>query len=75
MMAGQVQRQRSATRTRFSKAMVGAWIAERRKALEKQYRFNPQNGWAQVEGKGEVVNRAYGEYDGLLGIAEAFDLE
>lgn len=64
------------TRPRFSKATLGAEIERRILSLQEEYevKFNPNNGYAQVRGKGEEKNRAYGEFRALLDLAEHFDL-
>lgn len=60
---------------RFSKAKLLAAIRLRRNELELQYDFDPGNGYAQVRGKGEEINHAYGEYDGLARLRTYLDLD
>ena len=60
---------------RFSKAALARFVWKRIELLEKApYKFDPGNGWAQVIGKGEEINRAYGEYYMLRLMLDAFDL-
>jgi hypothetical protein len=59
---------------RFSKAKLAAYVERRRIELQTEFGFDPTNGWAQVEGKGEAVNRAYGEYDSLANLVDVFGL-
>lgn len=49
-------------RRRFSKASLLEHLDRRITALQEKYRFDPMNGWAQVRGRGEEINREYGEY-------------
>ncbi len=69
---------------RFSKATLAKYIADHIKLGHEsgakwtpgdQNKFNPDHGWAQVEGKGEDVNRAYGSFRALLDLAEEFGLD
>ena len=50
---------------RFNKDNVLIHIELRMKHLEKKWGFNPNNGWAQVEGEPIEKIVAYGEYSGL----------
>lgn len=59
---------------RFSRSAVAAWAWIGIDALEREHGFDSRNGWAQVEGKGEAVNRAYGEYETLRGLVDAWGL-
>lgn len=34
--------------------------------LVKKHGFNERIGWAQVNGRGEAINRVYGRYEALL---------
>lgn len=60
---------RGRTVKRFNKAAVSEYVEARRTELEAEYGFMDSLGWAQVEGKGEEANRAYGEYDALARMA------
>ena len=60
---------------RFGKATVSEYITKRLGVLLEKHHFDAGNGYAQVRGKGEEVNRAYGEWDVLLQMAEAFEIE
>jgi len=59
---------------KFSKSKLAADTWERINKLEETYKFKSYNGWAQVDGKGEEINRAYGEYECLLSITNDYDL-
>ena len=63
---------------RFSKKLLKNWLEERFFEIQKNRRFDQGNGWAQVDGKGEEANRAYGEwraYEIVLNAAEFGFLE
>ena len=36
--------------------------------LVKENDFDTRNGWQQVDGKGEAINRAYGQMDAYLAL-------
>ena len=55
---------------RFSKKMMQNLLVKQIEYLEKKYRFTRQNGWNQVEGKGEEHNRAYGRWDTLRNLLD-----
>jgi hypothetical protein len=59
---------------RFSKQTVIDYIARRQSELEAEFGFDPRNGWSQVDGKGEEINRAYGEYASLSTLVDVFEL-
>ncbi len=40
--------------------------------FEKEYKFVSDNGWSQVEGKGEALNRAYGQYEKVLSLISKY---
>lgn len=51
---------------RFSKATVIAAIEAQREAIcRRGVRFNENDGWDQVRGRGEETNRSYGEWRAL----------
>lgn len=50
-----------------------AFLQERVNWIQKSYRFDRQNGYAQVQGRGEVINRVYAEWDTLNRIIEAIE--
>lgn len=60
---------------RFSKKQLAIWIGKKTKWMETEYGFHTQTGWAQVEGKGEKLNRLYGEYEQLQDLMHVFDLD
>jgi len=64
-----------ASKPRFSRAHVAAVIERRIHALQKQHRFDPDNGWAQVEGAPIETIVDYGAYDALLSLLETLGLE
>lgn len=41
--------------------------------LERDYGFDGANGWDQVRGKGEEVNRAYGQYVAMRDLLNAIE--
>ena len=43
-----------------------SYLETRFNSLKKEYRFNESNGWNQVKGLGEEVNRAYGEFEAVI---------
>lgn len=55
---------------RFNKAELLEDLAERAASIQQRWGFDAANGWAQVEGKGEEANRAYGEWSAITGILE-----
>lgn len=58
---------------RFSKQLLLSHLDAQILELQDEYKFDPMNGWAQVEGKGEERNRKYGEYDALLRLSEQIE--
>lgn len=52
-------------KAKFTKAQVIATITDRMESLQKKHKFDPRNGWAQVEGKDTAVIVDYGRYDEL----------
>lgn len=58
------------TGRRFSKQLVGEYIAKRTKGHD----FDPGDGWKQAEDRGEAINRDYGGWRALLDLADYFDL-
>lgn len=63
------------SKRRFSKMKVARVLARKISALIKEHGFDPDRGWEQVEGKGEEVNRAYGEFLGCVHVAMGLDIE
>lgn len=57
---------------RFSRATMLEELERRYEGLRKQYRFDPNNGWAQVEGKPLVVVVSYGRFALLEDLIEEF---
>lgn len=56
--------------TRFSKAALITRLSALKSALERKHKFNPHDGWDQVDCKGEEINRQYGRY---VAITELLD--
>lgn len=50
---------------RFSKDNVLIHIEAKMQKLQEKWNFDPNNGWAQVEGAGFSKVMAYGEYQVL----------
>jgi hypothetical protein len=59
---------------RFSKQSLIDYIERRQTELEAEFGFTARDGWSQVEGKGEEINRAYGEYTHLSTLVDVFEL-
>ena len=59
----------------YSQLSFDAGLRERVAMLVKEHRFDCDNGWAQVDGKGDEAHRAYGEFRMLHDIAEEFGIE
>lgn len=57
---------------RFSRGQLLLWVTRKRAAMQEEFGFDPNNGYAQVDGRGEEINRAYGMYDMLDAIADEF---
>jgi len=65
------------TAKRFSKKLLTTWLERRFLDMQKANHFDQNNGWAQVQGKGEEANRLYGEwraYEVVLRVVENGDL-
>lgn len=60
---------------RFSKEKLAHHLARKIHYLANIHKFDHDNGWVQVEGKGEEINRAYGEYLGMVHIAMTMEIE
>lgn len=60
---------------RFSKKVLAYWIGERTLWMETEYKFHDRTGYVQVFGKGEELNRLFGEYQQLKSLMYAFDLD
>lgn len=58
---------------RFSKSTVSVYLLQRLNNLIDQYNFDSNVGWVQVEGLGEVMNRAYGEFITLQDLVDNLD--
>jgi len=59
---------------RFSKALFGAWVAQRMRYLETCEGFRRGDGWGKYDKRKSDINRAFGEYSALRTIQDAFDL-
>lgn len=53
---------------RYSKAALIEYLDRRVGQLQSEHGFHPTDGSAQVNGRGEEVNRAYGEHEALNGL-------
>ena len=62
------------TNQRFSKKELARFLRAGIEYRQRQYNFDPDDGCAQVQGKGEKINRVYGEWDVLNTLMEEFDL-
>lgn len=60
---------------RFTRATLAKYVFGHLDAMRGKYGFVAHRGWAQVEGKGEEKNRAYGEWDAMQMIVDRFGLE
>jgi hypothetical protein len=49
--------------TRFSKQAMIAYLHQQLRHYEDTFGFTTENGWAQVAGQPENIQRAYGEFD------------
>lgn len=56
--------------SRFSRRVVADEISRALAALYRDHDFDERDGYAQVRGRGEEINRAYGEWDALLRLSE-----
>lgn len=54
----------------FSKKAMIEHLTICAERLQKEHRFDPGNGWNQVKGKSEEVNRAYGQWRTYLQILD-----
>jgi hypothetical protein len=61
-------------RDRFSKTTLAQALFAKIHLLEMEYNFDRGNGFSQVVGHPEDVNRAYGEFRMALDVVERFDL-
>ncbi len=60
---------------RFSKATVLEVINHHLAGLQAIYNFDPQNGYAQIEGLPDFVQRAYGKFTAYEVLAHALGLQ
>ena len=58
---------------RFNKENVKAHIVKRLMDLEKQWNFDPRNGYDQVKNSDFQRIMAYGEYEGLNHMYDAVE--
>lgn len=56
--------------TRFCKQTLLDYLNRRIEVLQSANNFDPNNGWAQVDGKGERINRDYAAWDILRSVLE-----
>ncbi len=59
---------------RFSKAALADHVFAVIDGIQKKYHFNPNNGWNQVDGKGEESNRAYSEFAAMMNLVSIYGL-
>ncbi len=59
---------------RFSKQTLAEDLEQRMDAIQKKRNFDLHNGWVQVQGKGEEINRDYGALDALRTLYHAYSL-
>ncbi len=62
-----------ASAARFTRSALLGHIERRMLELESSHGFTSQDGWNQVDGKGEATNRLYGEYACLARLVEDID--
>lgn len=60
---------------RFSKKALAIYLVRRIRYAQKTYHFHERSGWNQVDGTGEEINRAYGEYIANLSTMRHFNLD
>lgn len=58
----------------FSGKSFSAWAIERLDHLTKTHGFNFGDGTAQVQGKNDEIQRAFGEWDMLRAITREFGI-
>lgn len=61
--------------TRLSKRTLAMWIGKTTLYYENEYGFHDMTGYAQVTGKGENLNRLFGEYTRMRNLMHVFDLD
>lgn len=59
---------------RFSKQSVVNTLLKEHDRLIEEYHFNSDDGWSQVDGKGEEINRAYGRFTAIHDILMSIEL-
>lgn len=59
-------------RERFSRDFVLRGLMDRERRLRDSNKFTDRTGYAQVTGKGEEKNRAYGEWNMLCMLIEEY---
>jgi hypothetical protein len=62
------------TKERFSKQTLADHVFRNLRSLHEEHRFDPDNGWSQVIGKSQEINRAYGRWEALTAIADIYGL-
>jgi hypothetical protein len=60
----------NASKPRFSRRIVTEKIYDKIYELEEMHNFDFNLGWEQVDGKGEEINRAFGEYTAMCDFLE-----
>lgn len=59
---------------RFSKKTMSEYIDRRRMELKTEFGFDPNNGSAQCDGKSDDFKIAYGHYEALSDLRDAFSI-
>lgn len=60
---------------RFCKEKVRKILEINIRTLENEHGFYSGNGWNQVNGKGEEINRAYGKWDFARILMDVLELD
>ena len=58
---------------KFSKSLMLERLEKQIEQMEKDYGFNNNNGYSQVEHKSKELNRLYGEYTCLVGLKDEIE--
>jgi hypothetical protein len=58
---------------KFSKALLIEVLNSRIETMKKINKLNPNNGWAQVDKKGEAANREYGKFSTLIDLRDEIE--
>ena len=58
---------------KFSKALLIEVLNSRIETMQKLQKMDPDNGWAQVDKKGEAANREYGKFSTLIDLRDEIE--